>query len=140
GDGADGDARRPFTVVAAHHGEQPAAVGEGAFLDVLDPGAIDADGDLVLALARHRAGVAADALAVVDHEPEGGHGVPKKQSHGLNTDETRKKAKDNGQRSAADSSSLSFVFIRVSSVFNPWPVFSSNARRVAELQEHRFLT
>src|SRR5437773_66685 len=60
---ADRHARRVLAVVAAHHREETAAIGKGPLLDVFHPSAIDADGNLVLALARHRARVAADALA-----------------------------------------------------------------------------
>jgi hypothetical protein len=62
-------------VVAAHDRKQSAIVGKGAFLDVLDPGPIHADRHLVLAFAGHGAGMTADALAVVDHEPKCRHVV-----------------------------------------------------------------
>ena len=74
GHGADRHARRPIAVIAAHHAEEPPAGRELALLDVLDPGAIDADRHLMFALARHRAGMTTDALAVVDHETECRHG------------------------------------------------------------------
>ena len=43
-----------------------ARVGELAFFDVFDPGAIDANGDVVFGFAGHGAGMAADTLALVD--------------------------------------------------------------------------
>src|SRR5262249_2607075 len=75
-DRANRDARGPFTVIAAHHREQPAIVGKGSLLDVLDPGAVDANGDLMFALARYRAGVATDTFAVVDYEAKLRHAGP----------------------------------------------------------------
>src|SRR5262249_52418235 len=66
--GTDGDAGRGVAVVAAQHREVPPRVGERALLDVLYPGAEAAQGHAVLFLACHRAGVAADALAVIDDE------------------------------------------------------------------------
>src|SRR6516165_2990331 len=75
-DRANRDARGPFTVIAPHHREQPAIVGKGPLLNVLDPGAVDANGDLVLALARYRASVATDTFAVVDYEAKLRHGGP----------------------------------------------------------------
>ena len=65
---ADGDTRRVIAVVAAQHGEVAARVRPGALLDVLHPRAERSEGNLVLLLARHRARVTADALAMVDHE------------------------------------------------------------------------
>ena len=62
------DARRLLAMVASHHAEMAAGVGEGTLLDVLDPGAKDADRDLVLILAGNRAGVTSDASVLVDHE------------------------------------------------------------------------
>ena len=57
-------------MVAAHHAEQPSRIRKTAFLDVLDPRAIDADRHLVLSLAGDGAGVTADAFAVVDDKSE----------------------------------------------------------------------
>src|SRR5262249_22562376 len=62
------DAGRVVAVGAAGHGERPARLRELALLDVLHPRAGDAERHLVLDLARHRARVAPDALAVVDQE------------------------------------------------------------------------
>ena len=62
GGGADLDAGRVVAVVAAGDREGPPRLGELALLDVLDPGAGDPEGHLVLDLARHGARVAADAL------------------------------------------------------------------------------
>lgn len=61
------------TVIAPHDRKKPPAVGKRAFFDVFDPCAIHADRHLMLALARHRTGVAADALAIVDYETKGRH-------------------------------------------------------------------
>jgi hypothetical protein len=66
--GADRHARGVVAVVAAHHREVTPRVRERTLLDVLHPGAVHAQRDLVLLLARHRAGVAADAFPLVDHE------------------------------------------------------------------------
>jgi hypothetical protein len=55
-------------MIAARDLKYAAGVGENAFLHVLDPGAVHADRHLVLGFARHRAGVASDALAVIDYE------------------------------------------------------------------------
>ena len=60
-------------MVAAHHREQPPRVGEFTFFDVLYPGAIDANRHLMLALARHGAGMAADAFAIVDQKAKARH-------------------------------------------------------------------
>jgi hypothetical protein len=64
----DGDARRLLAMIAACDLKYPARVGEDAFLDVLDPGPVHAHRHLVLGLACHRAGVASNALAVIDYE------------------------------------------------------------------------
>jgi hypothetical protein len=65
-DRADRDARREFAVIAPHHAEQPAIVRKFALLDVLDPGAIDAERHLMLTFTGDGAGVTTDAFAVVD--------------------------------------------------------------------------
>ena len=49
-------------------------VGKRSLLDILDPGAIDADRHLVFAFAGNRAGVAANALAIVNQKAKGRHG------------------------------------------------------------------
>ena len=48
-------------------------VGELAFFDVLDPGSVDADGHIVFGFARNGAGVAADALALINDKGILGH-------------------------------------------------------------------
>src|SRR5262249_53572084 len=69
GDGrTDRHAGRRVAVIAAQHREIAPRVRERAALDVLHPRAKRAEGHPILFLARHRAGVAADALALVDHE------------------------------------------------------------------------
>ncbi len=70
---ADLHARRVVAVVAAHDVELAGDVGEVAGLDVLDPGAVDPDGHVVFALARHGAGVTADARVAVEEEAEARH-------------------------------------------------------------------
>src|SRR5438132_316804 len=67
---ADRDAGRIVAVIAAQHGEVPACVREHALLDVLDPRPEDAERNVLLLLARHRAGMAADTAALVDQESE----------------------------------------------------------------------
>ena len=54
-------------MIAPHHGKHPPRIGEFTFLDVLHPGAIDANRNLVLAFAGHGTGVAPDALGLVEH-------------------------------------------------------------------------
>ena len=65
---ADRHAGRVVAVVAAHHAEVAPGVREHALLDVLHPRAVHPQRDLVLLLAGHRAGVTADALALIDDE------------------------------------------------------------------------
>ena len=57
-----------FTMITAHDGKHPAGVGELPLFYILDPGPIDPDGDIMLGFAGNRAGVAADAVAIVDDE------------------------------------------------------------------------
>jgi hypothetical protein len=66
--GADCGAGRIVAVIAAQDCEVPARVREGALLDVLYPGAEDAERHLVLGLARDGARVASDALRLVEDE------------------------------------------------------------------------
>ena len=65
---ADLHAGGVLAVVAPHDGEVPGRVRIGPLLDVLHPGPVDAEGHLVLGLARDRAGVAPDTLPVVYDE------------------------------------------------------------------------
>jgi len=67
-DRADLDARRIGAVIAPHHREQSSCVGKLAFLDVLYPRPVNADGHFMLSLARNSTGMAADTLSVVDDE------------------------------------------------------------------------
>jgi hypothetical protein len=53
-------------VIATVDEEIAARVGKLAFFDIFDPGAIDANRDVVLCFASHCAGVAANTLALVD--------------------------------------------------------------------------
>jgi hypothetical protein len=64
--GADGNAGSVITVVAAIDKEVTTGVGKLAFLDVFDPGAVDADRHVVFRLTRDGAGMATDTLALVD--------------------------------------------------------------------------
>ncbi len=66
-------AGRAVALIAEDGEEESAGVGERAFLDGLDPTAVHAHRNLVLGLARDRAGVAADAFSKVDGEPVVGH-------------------------------------------------------------------
>jgi hypothetical protein len=62
------DARRLLAMIAARYLKDAASVGELSFLNVLDPGAIYAHGDLVFRLAGNCAGMAADTPAIVDNK------------------------------------------------------------------------
>ena len=53
--------------------EETLRVRERALFDRLDPASVHADRDLVLRLARDRAGMAADALGQIDRESVVGH-------------------------------------------------------------------
>ena len=55
-------------MITAHDGKHPARVGELPLFYVLDPGPIDPYGDIMLCFTSNRAGVAADAVAIVDNE------------------------------------------------------------------------
>jgi hypothetical protein len=68
GHGANGDARRLLAVVAARDLKDAARVGKDALLDVFDPGPVDSDRNLIFGLARHGAGVTANAFAIIDYE------------------------------------------------------------------------
>jgi hypothetical protein len=70
GHGTNLDAGRIGAVITAHDRKKSSRIGEFAFFDVFDPGAIDADRNLMLRFTRHGAGVAADTLAVIDNESE----------------------------------------------------------------------
>ena len=55
-------------MIAAIDKKIAAGVGKLAFFDVLDPGSINPNGDIVLCLAGDRASVAPDTFALVYHE------------------------------------------------------------------------
>jgi len=57
-------------VIAPHDRKEPPRIGESSLLDVFDPGAVDADRNLMLRLTCDRASVAADTFTVVDYETE----------------------------------------------------------------------
>ncbi len=66
---ADVNAGCVTAVVAAHHGEEPLGLRPSPLLDVLDPGPVHAERDVVLGLAGDRAGVTADAGVLIYDEP-----------------------------------------------------------------------
>jgi hypothetical protein len=66
--GANGNAGGRIAVVTSHHPEVAAGVRKFALLDVLHPGAKDAQWNLVFLLARHRAGVTTDTSILIYDE------------------------------------------------------------------------
>jgi len=73
-DGADAHTWRVGTVITTCHLEAATHIWVRARLDILDPRAIHAERHLVLGLARGRAGVTSDALALVDEKAVICHG------------------------------------------------------------------
>src|SRR5581483_1529200 len=69
---ADLDTRRILAMLAPLDRKVPPRIGKGALLDVFDPGSEHTERHVVLGLAGHRAGVAANALALVDDKPVSG--------------------------------------------------------------------
>src|SRR5579863_583550 len=65
---ADSDARRVGAMIAAAYEKIAARIGKLTFLNVLNPCSINTDRRVMLRLARHGAGMAADTLALVDNE------------------------------------------------------------------------
>ena len=61
-------------MVAAHHRKVPLRPGKPPSLQVVHPSSVDAQGHVVLALARNRASVTADTSATVQQKPEARHG------------------------------------------------------------------
>jgi hypothetical protein len=55
-------------MVAASHLKYTPRVWKDAPLDVFHPGSVDADGNLIFSFASDRAGVASDALAIIDYK------------------------------------------------------------------------
>ena len=55
-------------MITAHDGKHPARVGELPLFYILNPGPIDPDGDIMLCFTSNHAGMAADAVAIVDYE------------------------------------------------------------------------
>ena len=55
-------------MITAHDGKHPARTGELPLFYVLDPSPIDPDGNIMFCFTGNRAGVAADAVAIVDYE------------------------------------------------------------------------
>jgi hypothetical protein len=66
--GTDLDTRSVSAMVTTHYRKQPARVGKRALFDVLYPSPVNTDRHFMLGLAGNSAGVAADALSVVDYE------------------------------------------------------------------------
>src|ERR1700728_2056146 len=64
----DGHARRILAMIAARHLKDAPSVGKCSFLHILHPSAVHGEGNMILRLAGHGAGMTADALAVVDDE------------------------------------------------------------------------
>src|SRR5262249_31288517 len=64
----DLDTRRIVAVVASHHAEMPTDIGKLALLYVLYPGPEHANRNVMLFLARHRAGVASDTAVLIDYK------------------------------------------------------------------------
>ena len=69
GDRTDRHAGRIFTVVASGDLKDAPGVGIRSLLDILHPSAIYGKGNMVLGFAGHGAGMAANALAVIDDKP-----------------------------------------------------------------------
>ncbi len=57
-------------MITALNRKNSARIWKGSFFDVFDPGTIYPDREIVLLLARHSAGVTADAFPVIDDKPE----------------------------------------------------------------------
>ena len=55
-------------MITTHDGKHPARIRELSLFYVLDPGAIDPDGDIMLCFTSNRAGVATDTVAIVYYE------------------------------------------------------------------------
>ncbi|GAC1697968.1 MAG: hypothetical protein PVS3B3_23770 [Ktedonobacteraceae bacterium] len=71
--GADSDARRVVTVVAAIYQKIATRIGKLTTLNILDPCPIHAQRHIMFGFARDCAGMAADALALVNDEGIFGH-------------------------------------------------------------------
>ncbi len=76
GRGADRHARSILTLVATHHRELAGNVGESTGLDVLHPGAVDSERDVMLALAGNGASVTANTRIAVEEKSESRHALP----------------------------------------------------------------
>ena len=55
-------------MITAHDGKHPARVRKLPLFYILNPGPIDPNRDIMLCFTSNRAGVAADAVAIVDNE------------------------------------------------------------------------
>ena len=57
-----------LTMITAHDGKYPARIGKLPLFYILYPGPINPNRDIMLCFTSNRAGVAADAVAIVDDE------------------------------------------------------------------------
>jgi hypothetical protein len=64
---ADLDAWRVFAVVAAKDRKEPSSIGKFPLFNVFDPGAVDAEWNLILLFAGHGAGVATNASLLINN-------------------------------------------------------------------------
>jgi len=55
-------------MITAHDGKHPARIRELPLFNILDPGPINPDGDIMLCFTSNRAGVAADAVSIIYYE------------------------------------------------------------------------
>ena len=55
-------------MITPHDGKHPARIRELSLFYILDPGPIDPDRDIMLCFTSNRAGMAANAVAIVDYE------------------------------------------------------------------------
>jgi hypothetical protein len=69
----DLDTRRSIAVITTIDKKIAARIGEFATLNVLDPGTVDPDGDIVFRFTGDGTGMTADTLALVDHKGVFGH-------------------------------------------------------------------
>ena len=55
-------------MITPHDGKHPSRIRELPLFYILNPGPIDPDRDIMLCFTSNRAGMAADAVAIVDYE------------------------------------------------------------------------
>jgi hypothetical protein len=68
--GTNRNTGRVGAVIASHHREESPRVRKFSLLNVLHPGAINADGNVVFRFTRDSTGMTADALAIIYDEAE----------------------------------------------------------------------